>query len=177
TSALTVLFDIISNAYTSNLITTKIIKIKIDQMIDEIIYQPKIPIDENLTLRQHLDDNTTTVVMEIRKALTILFHFSRKLSPNKDFENDLREWIRKLISLHLRVATKEDHWFILFNILRCPSGVGSWASEFVQIPCNRSLPLAPAKHTNEPPLACEVIGRSTRGVNCMSVILPSCLVR
>ncbi|TMW42672.1 hypothetical protein DOY81_012247 [Sarcophaga bullata] len=62
-------------------------------MIDEIIYQPKIPIDENLTLRQHLDDNTTTVVMEIRKALTILFHFSRKLSPNKDFENDLREWM------------------------------------------------------------------------------------
>lgn len=64
------------------------------------------------------------------------------------------------------MATKEDHWFILFNILRCPSGVGSWASEFVQIPCNRSLPLASAKHTNEPPLPLSSLEIS----HCMSVL-------
>lgn len=43
-------------------------------------------------------------------------------------------WVRKLVSLHLLVATKEDHWFLLFNILRCPSGVGDWATELLQIP-------------------------------------------
>lgn len=34
------------------------------------------------------------------------------------------------------VATKEDHWFLLFNLLRCPSGVGNWATSLLQVPCS-----------------------------------------
>ncbi|XP_065371725.1 ectopic P granules protein 5 homolog isoform X2 [Calliphora vicina] len=166
TSALTVLFDIISNTYTSNLITTKIIKIKIDQMIDELIYCPSKDVDEPLKLQSQLDSNLLTIIAQLRRALSILFHFSRKLSPNKDFDKDLKFWFKKLISLHLRLATKEDHWFLLFNILRCPSGVGTWASEFIQIPCNQQVPLTSSKHTNELPLQLN----SPEINHCMSVL-------
>ncbi|XP_073818455.1 ectopic P-granules autophagy protein 5 isoform X2 [Musca autumnalis] len=174
TSSLTVLFDIISNTYTSNLITTKITKIKIDQMIDEIIILPHRRHDQllegPLKLHPHLDNYSLQIISQIRRALSILFHFSRKLSPNKDFDKDLKSWFKKLISLHLRLATKEDHWFLLFNILRCPSGVGAWASEFLQIPCNtkKLTPTAstPTAHTNEVPLQLN----SPEIAHCMSVL-------
>lgn len=64
------------------------------------------------------------------------------------------------------MATKEDHWFLLFNILRCPSGVGSWASEFIQIPCNQQIPVTNAKHTNALPLQLN----SPEINHCMSVL-------
>ncbi|XP_005180740.1 ectopic P granules protein 5 homolog isoform X2 [Musca domestica] len=174
TSALTVLFDIISNTYTSNLITTKITKIKIDQMIDEIIiFQNRSHdhlLEGPLKLHPHLDNYSLQIISQIRRALSILFHFSRKLSPNKDFAKDLKSWFQKLISLHLRLATKEDHWFLLFNILRCPSGVGAWASEYLQIPCNTKAltPIAstPTAHTNEVPLQLN----SPEIAHCMSVL-------
>ncbi|KAM7362755.1 ectopic P-granules autophagy protein 5 [Cochliomyia hominivorax] len=166
TSALTVLFDIISNTYTSNLITTKITKIKIDQMIDEIICNPSKDIEGPLKLQTQLDSNALVVIAQIRRALSILFYFSRKLSPNKDFDKDLKSWFKKLISLHLRLATKEDHWFLLFNILRCPSGVGAWASEFIQIPCNQYQPITSPKHKNELPLQLN----SPEINHCMSVL-------
>ncbi|XP_059219883.1 ectopic P granules protein 5 homolog isoform X1 [Stomoxys calcitrans] len=174
TSSLTVLFDIISNTYTSNLITTKIVKIKIDQMIDEIIVFPfkrhEGILEGPLKLHKQLDNDCLHVIAQIRRALSILFHFSRKLSPNKDFDKDLKSWLQKLISLHLRLATKEDHWFLLFNILRCPSGVGAWASEFLQVPCNKKdlTPVAssPTAHTNEVPLPLN----SPEIGHCMSVL-------
>jgi len=37
------------------------------------------------------------------------------------------------------LATKEDHWFLLFNILRCPNGVGSWAAQFLQLPGTQTV--------------------------------------
>lgn len=88
----------------------------------------------------------------------------------QDFDKDLKSWFKKLISLHLRLATKEDHWFLLFNILRCPSGVGAWASEFLQVPCNSKdlTPVAstPTAHTNEVPLKLN----SPEIGHCMSVL-------
>uniref|UniRef100_A0A1A9W6G3 Ectopic P granules protein 5 homolog n=1 Tax=Glossina brevipalpis TaxID=37001 RepID=A0A1A9W6G3_9MUSC len=156
TAALTVLFDIISDTYTTNLITAKITKIQIDQMIDEII---NFPLQSNnnlmgpLKLQSLLDNDSLQCLAKIRRALSILFHFARKLSPNKNFTNDLIVWIRKLVSLHLHLATKEDHWFLIFNILRCPSGVSTWASEFLQIPCLFENNKKSSGHTYNIPLS------------------------
>ena len=33
-----------------------------------------------------------------------------------------------------RVATWQDHLFLLSHILRCPGGVSNWARNFVQVP-------------------------------------------
>uniref|UniRef100_A0A1A9VTB9 Uncharacterized protein n=1 Tax=Glossina austeni TaxID=7395 RepID=A0A1A9VTB9_GLOAU len=110
----------------------------IDQMIDEII---SFPLDNNdnlmgpLKLQPLLDNDSLQCLAKVRRALSILFHFARKLSPNKNFSDNLILWIRKLVSIHLHLATKEDYWFLIFNILRCPSGVGTWACEFLQVPC------------------------------------------
>lgn len=46
----------------------------------------------------------------------------------------LQDWITKLVSLQLRVATWQDHIFILFHILRCPVGIGNWAANLIQVP-------------------------------------------
>lgn len=46
----------------------------------------------------------------------------------------LQDWITKLVSLQLRIATWQDHIFILFHILRCPVGVGNWAANLIQVP-------------------------------------------
>ena len=43
----------------------------------------------------------------------------------------------------LRVATFEDHLFVLNHILRCPAGVSQWGVELVQCPvCPMSSPVA-----------------------------------
>ncbi|XP_017477815.1 PREDICTED: ectopic P granules protein 5 homolog isoform X2 [Rhagoletis zephyria] len=156
-AALKNLYDLVCNTYTTNLITAKITKVKIDQMIDDIISTEclmRLAQNEKITLQKVLDSAVIPYVAQLRRSISILFNFMRKLSPNKDFSNDLKIWLRKVIALHLLIATKEDHWFLLFNILRCPIGVGNWATEFFQIPIGSQRPVATAicSHDREIPL-------------------------
>ncbi|XP_011192881.2 ectopic P granules protein 5 homolog isoform X1 [Zeugodacus cucurbitae] len=156
-AALNNLYELVCNTYTTNLITAKITKVKIDQMIDDIISPDclvKLAQKETITLQKELNPSVIPYVAHIRRSISILFSFVRKLSPNKDFSNDLKIWVRKLVSLHLLVATKEDHWFLLFNILRCPSGVGDWATELLQIPfgVTTSTEAATSSRNSEMPL-------------------------
>ncbi|XP_067619599.1 ectopic P granules protein 5 homolog isoform X2 [Eurosta solidaginis] len=136
-AALAHLYDLVFNIYATNLIKAKITKVKIDRMIEDIISPNCLVMlarNEQIELRKVLDAAVIPYVAHLRRSISILFTFMRKLSPNKDFSDDLKIWLGKLIALHLLIATKEDHWFLLFNILRCPSGVGDWATAFFQIP-------------------------------------------
>lgn len=81
-----------------------------------------------------VDPNNQIGINHLRSSISILFLFVRKPNPDKEFQQNVRAWLKKLIALQLRIGTKEDHWFILFHLLRCPSGVGKWARHFVQIP-------------------------------------------
>lgn len=56
---------------------------QIDQIIDELIYYPAADFEGPLKLQSQLDSNALAIIAQIRKALSVLFHFSRKLSPNK----------------------------------------------------------------------------------------------
>lgn len=38
------------------------------------------------------------------------------------------------VSALIRVGRFEDHLFVLNHILRCPAGIGTWASHFIQVP-------------------------------------------
>lgn len=40
----------------------------------------------------------------------------------------------KLVAVLLRLATWQDHLFLLYHVLRCPAGVASWATSYIQIP-------------------------------------------
>ncbi|XP_064550516.1 ectopic P granules protein 5 homolog [Drosophila montana] len=133
TAALTLLYDLVCHTYTTNLIEAKITKVKIDQLIDELLAYP-VDAQATIVLHNQLDAAALQCVAKLRRAICILFSFARRPSPNANFDADLKLWLRKLVALQLLLATKEDHWFLLFNILRCPNGVGAWAAEFLQLP-------------------------------------------
>lgn len=48
--------------------------------------------------------------------------------------SNVKEWILKLVALQLRFATWQDHLFLLYHILRCPSEISSWGAACIQIP-------------------------------------------
>ncbi|XP_053972222.1 ectopic P granules protein 5 homolog [Hylaeus volcanicus] len=73
-------------------------------------------------------------LVELRMCITILFNFQRKLLKDGKFVTDTRDWLTKLVAILLRVATWQDHLFILNHILRCPGGVMNWACNYVQLP-------------------------------------------
>ncbi|XP_034665712.1 ectopic P granules protein 5 homolog [Drosophila subobscura] len=160
----TSLYDLVSHTYTNNLITAKITNVKIDQMINELLSYPHVDAQAAISLSSQLDAAALQFVGKLRGAISILFSFVRRPSPNVNFDKDLKAWLRKLIALQLLLATKEDHWFLLFNILRCPNGVGSWAAQFLQLPGMR-LP-SRGSQQNELPL-----GLNSPELNhCMAVL-------
>lgn len=61
--------------------------------------------------------------------------------------------------MFLRLATKEDHWFIIMHLLRCPNGVGEWGNKYIQLPSR--LPIEPqfdmlSKSMETASLKCEI---------------------
>ncbi|XP_008546899.1 ectopic P granules protein 5 homolog [Microplitis demolitor] len=71
---------------------------------------------------------------ELRTCITILFNFQRRVLKDGKFVLDSREWLSKLVAVLLRIATWQDHLFILNHVLRCPGGVTNWAAGFIQTP-------------------------------------------
>lgn len=73
-------------------------------------------------------------INDLRLYISILFKFLRDAVHDKFLITSVQGWIKKLVALQLRVATWQDHVFILFHILRCPVGVGNWAASLIQVP-------------------------------------------
>lgn len=110
---------------------------QIEDLIRKIIANPAFTLVNNNTqikITNLVDPDIQVHINHLRSSISILFLFVRKPCPDKEFQLNVRSWLKKLISLQLRLGTKEDHWFILFHLLRCPSGVGNWAKNFLQIP-------------------------------------------
>ncbi|KYM83710.1 hypothetical protein ALC53_05824, partial [Atta colombica] len=85
-------------------------------------------------LPEQSPSQTAPQLIELRMCITILFNFQRRILKDGKFVTDTREWLSKLIAVLLRVATWQDHLFLLNHILRCPGGVMNWAKSFVQVP-------------------------------------------
>ncbi|XP_011351380.2 ectopic P granules protein 5 homolog isoform X3 [Ooceraea biroi] len=77
---------------------------------------------------------TAPQLIELRMCITVLFNFQRRILKDGKFVTDTREWLCRLIAVLLRVATWQDHLFLLSHILRCPGGMMNWAKPFVQVP-------------------------------------------
>ncbi|CAG9829221.1 unnamed protein product [Diabrotica balteata] len=80
---------------------------------------------------------------ELRICISILFSFQRKLIREMQFIKETRLWLSRLIAVLLRLANYQDHLFILNHVLRCPAGVGSWASAFIQTPVHVNPSISP----------------------------------
>ncbi|KAG7211797.1 hypothetical protein KM043_011028 [Ampulex compressa] len=93
---------------------------------------------------------TTPQLVELRMCITILFNFQRKILKDGKFVTDTREWLSKLVAILLRVATWQDHLFLLSHILRCPGGVMNWARSYVQIPVLEKINEISTSPLNDP---------------------------
>lgn len=123
--------------YTKNSYDSELYKLQIEQIIRELLNSKEfleITDKSKVSLNEQVDPSKLEKVAELRLCVSILFLFLRDVGHDKSFTNNVRSWIKQLVSLQLRIATWQDHLFILYHILRCPVGVGNWASDLVQIP-------------------------------------------
>lgn len=116
---------------------------QIEQMIGELMNSKAfahVPKDSPVVLNEEVVyPDMKSKINELRLYISILFKFLRDAIHDKFLTNSIQEWIKKLVALQLRVATWQDHVFILFHILRCPVGVGNWAANLVQVPVMQRL--------------------------------------
>lgn len=117
----------------------EMLKLQIEHYVQRVCISCK----ELATLPQNAPINLTAIEMpsptmpqlvELRMCVTILFNFQRRVLKDGKFVLDSREWLSRLIAVLLRVATWQDHLFIINHILRCPGGVTNWAAGYVQAP-------------------------------------------
>ncbi|KAL3851895.1 hypothetical protein ACJMK2_015592 [Sinanodonta woodiana] len=78
--------------------------------------------------------DTSHQVRKLRDCISVIFAFHRRPADDEEFVSNLQSWTERLVSALLRIATSEDHLFILNHILRCPGGIGQWTGHFVQVP-------------------------------------------
>ncbi|CAD6215664.1 GSCOCG00000476001-RA-CDS [Cotesia congregata] len=91
-----------------------------------------------ICLMTHQEQETKSApvaeLTELRTCITILFNFQRRVLKDGKFVLESRQWLSRLVAVLLRVATWQDHLFILNHVLRCPGGVTKWAAGLVQVP-------------------------------------------
>lgn len=91
-------------------------------------------------------------MIDLRLCISILFSFQRRIVRDAEFVKETREWLCLLVAALLQLANWQDHLFIINHLLRydlffkfkflvilvlfhrCPAGVGSWASSYIQTP-------------------------------------------
>ncbi|XP_039453437.1 ectopic P granules protein 5 homolog isoform X1 [Culex pipiens pallens] len=115
-------------------------RIKIEQRIFETLnLHPtfaNLPVDAPVVLTPTFDpQQLMAAIGELRLCISILFSFLRKGIIDKRFLADVRSWTGKLVATQLRIATSHDHLFVLFHVLRSPSGISGWGTKLVQVPC------------------------------------------
>ncbi|XP_062538593.1 ectopic P granules protein 5 homolog isoform X2 [Armigeres subalbatus] len=119
-------------------------RIKIEQKIYETLnLHPmfsNLPPDAPVILMPTFDPTQLAAAIgELRLCISILFAFLRKGITDKRFLSDVRSWTVKLVATQLRIATGQDHLFVLFHVLRSPSGIANWATALVQLPTEGDL--------------------------------------
>ncbi|CRK89101.1 CLUMA_CG002515, isoform A, partial [Clunio marinus] len=119
-------------------------KRQIEQLIAELMNSKSfndVPKDSPVALNDEIVyPDMKSKINDLRLYISILFKFFRDKLHDKYLINCVQNWIKKLVALQLRIATWQDHVFILFHVLRCPVGVGSWAAELIQVPVLQRLP-------------------------------------
>lgn len=96
-----------------------------------------------IALNKTIGSNVIDALCEIRVTISVLFSFLRRQVPDKEFSNDIKKWLEKLIALYVRTATWQDHLFLIYHVLRCPPGVATWAVSFIQMPKTKTMETVP----------------------------------
>ncbi|XP_058795354.1 ectopic P granules protein 5 homolog isoform X2 [Phymastichus coffea] len=115
------------------------LRLQIDHYVQRVCISCKefanLPANAPVILTAHQPaSHAMPQLVELRMCITILFNFQRRVLKDDKFVGDTRDWLSKLVAVLLRVATWQDHLFLLSHILRCPGGVATWARGYVQVP-------------------------------------------
>jgi hypothetical protein len=114
--------------------SSQLARIHIDHFLSELISSAHIPTQEDTawvpeTPPGSLDSSSP----HLRDAISVLFMFERRPQRDRQFTQDCRQWLNMLMSVQLRMATLTDHQFVQHHLLRCPPGVGQWATSYLQV--------------------------------------------
>ncbi|XP_061187011.1 ectopic P granules protein 5 homolog [Saccostrea echinata] len=93
-----------------------------------------IPRNAPVQACHHHSPDVQHQVNRLRDCITVLFVFHRQPIKDQEFVQNIRTWTQRLVSALIRVASYEDHLFVLNHILRCPAGVGKWGTSLIQFP-------------------------------------------
>lgn len=147
--------DLLHNTQALYCYEAEMLKLQIEYYIQRVCISCKeftnLPHNASVNLLPlHVPSQTIPQLMEIRMCITILFNFQRKLLKDGKFVTDTREWLTRLVAILLRVATWQDHLFLLNHILRCPGGVMNWARSYVQTPIPQQFGKLGVSPLNDP---------------------------
>lgn len=137
--------QLVCYSFMTNLYACESYKTQIEQCIRELITQPSFSAIRTATpmaLNKTLTPDVLDAMREIRITISVLFHFLRRQVPDKEFSNDIKKWLEKLTAYYVRVATWQDHLFLIYHVLRCPPGI-TWATSLIQIPKAKPNETAP----------------------------------
>lgn len=81
-TSFTSLYDLVCHTYTNNLITAKITKVKVDQIINDLLVYPHTDAQGEISLNKPQSGAALECVSQLRRAISILFSFIRRPSPN-----------------------------------------------------------------------------------------------
>ncbi|KAI5698317.1 hypothetical protein M8J75_005068 [Diaphorina citri] len=129
--------NIVTETYTNNVYLCQLDKLKIEDFLCTIREQfSAIPPSSPISLYEShaLSPELHEAVFHLKSAISVLFGFQRRYITDEEFLDQTRQWLESLIQILLRVATWRDHMFILSHVLRCPSGIHSWAVQYIQAP-------------------------------------------
>lgn len=87
------------------------------------------------TLIQETIDGNSIVPKrdELRMTLTTLFHFVVKKTATKDFKENVKNWLERILVVFNKFSLLEDQLFLISHILRCPTEAGFQVVKAVNI--------------------------------------------
>lgn len=137
---LMVLRDKLHEAYCFNSYAAQVAKLQVEVYLHKLLHS--MPELENMQssapIQAYLPDRRPAYLTEyadkLNCCISILFSVQRRPAKDDQFIINTRIWLSKLVSFLLRIATFNDHLFILNHVLRCPAGVSKWGGHFIQIP-------------------------------------------
>lgn len=85
------------------------------------------------------------IIEQVKQCISVLFHFEQLIQQEiaeknafskskelQEFRDNIHKWLRQLACYLLRVATVDDHRYLIFETIRCRH-IGEWASDLIQI--------------------------------------------
>lgn len=131
--------ELLSEAYALHAYTSEMAKLQVENYMQKILSDcpefmqvpknAKIKASGTNEYNPHLQPH----IKKLKMCISVLFAFQRRGVKDQQFIRDTRQWLTDFIAILQRFATRSDHLFLLNHILRCPAGVGSWASAYIQV--------------------------------------------